>query len=305
MIYRAAAAFALAAIVWQLPASPAGAQERLTREALAGADYVRGRLAFQQRCSACHTLAEDALHLAGPNLWEVIGRTAGTREEFSYSETLREAEFAWTPDRVDEWLANPDDYLPGNTMLIPEPVPDRDRLPMISFMMMETGGADWPRPEIDIAALETPRGESPAERFPSFWNHLMHNTTRYRWVDDEQEFVFDAYYNKDGSVTSSMEGVDGFWHIDERDFFCYALQGAELLRPVLPGGGHGHTALLRTVVAIADVRRSGTLRGYSSRPADGRRGDSRARVSVRPRNKKETTCSSAYSEDLPRPASGR
>ena len=88
---------ALAAVAWCLPASPAGAQERLTREALAGADYVRGRLAFQQRCSACHTLAEDALHLAGPNLWEVIGRTAGSREKFSYSETLKKAEFAWTP----------------------------------------------------------------------------------------------------------------------------------------------------------------------------------------------------------------
>ena len=222
---RVAALIALAAIVWQLPTFPAGAQERLTRQALAGADYVRGRLAFQQRCSACHTLAEDALHLAGPNLWQVIGRTAGSREEFSYSETLKKVEFAWTPDRVDDWLANPDGYLPGNTMLIPEPVPDRDRLAMISFMMMETGGADWPRPEIDIAALETPRGHSPAERFPSFWNHLMHNTTHYRWVDEEQEFVFDAYFNKDGSVSSSMEGVDGFWHIDDRDFFCYALQG--------------------------------------------------------------------------------
>ena len=222
---RAVATVALVVLAWSLPASPAGAQERLTHETLAGADYVRGRLAFQQRCSACHTLAEGALHLAGPNLWQVIGRTAGSREEFSYSETLRNAEFAWTPDRVDDWLANPDGYLPGNTMLIPEPVPDRDRLAMISFMMMETGGADWPRPEIDIAALETPRAASPAERFPSFWNHLMHNTTHYRWVDDEQEFVFDAYFNKDGSVSSSMEGVDGFWHIDDRDFFCYALQG--------------------------------------------------------------------------------
>lgn len=222
---HAAMALTGLAIIWSAAPAPADAQVRLTRQALAGADYVRGRLAFQQRCSACHTLAEDALHLAGPNLWEVIGRTAGTREEFSYSRTLREASFAWTPDRVDDWLANPDDYLPGNTMLIPEPVPDRDRLAMISFMMVETGGADWPRPEIDIAALETPRGESPAERFPSFWNHLMHNTTHYRWVDDAQEFVFDAYFNKDGSVSSSMEGVDGFWHIDDRDFFCYALQG--------------------------------------------------------------------------------
>ena len=123
---RPAAAIVLVAMAWCLPASPAGTQERLTREALAGADYVQGRLAFQQRCSACHTLAEDALHLAGPNLWRVMGRAAGSREEFSYSETLRAAEFAWTPDRVDDWLANPDSYLPGNTMLIPEPVPDRD-----------------------------------------------------------------------------------------------------------------------------------------------------------------------------------
>ncbi len=73
--------------------------------------------------------------------WGVIGRTAGSREEFNYSDTLKTAEFAWTPDRVDDWLANPNGYLPGNTMLIPEPVPHRDRLPMISFMMMETGGA--------------------------------------------------------------------------------------------------------------------------------------------------------------------
>ena len=129
MINRAAAAFALAAIVWQLPASPAGAQERLTREALAGADYVRGRLAFQQRCSACHTLAEDALHLAGPNLWEVIGRTAGTREEFSYSQ--KRSRTPNSPGHRTAWttgLPTPTSYLPGNTMLIPEPVPDRDRL---------------------------------------------------------------------------------------------------------------------------------------------------------------------------------
>ena len=142
-IRRAAATVALVVLAWHLPASPAGAQERLTREALASADYLRGRLAFQQRCSACHILAEDALHLARPNLWGVIGRTAGSREEFTYSEALKNADFAWTPDRVD----------------------------------------------------------------------------------DEQEFVFDAYFNKDGSVSSSMHGIDGFWHIDDRDFFCYALKG--------------------------------------------------------------------------------
>ena len=162
-------------LVWSLSTPSAGAQERLTREALADADYVRGQITFQQRCSACHTLAEGALDLAGPNLWGVFGQTAGARESFVYSEVMKNAGFAWTPDRVDDWLADPKGYIPGNTMLIPEPVPERDRLPMISFMMVETGAADWPRPEIDLAALESDKTMPPEERFPSFFNHLMYN----------------------------------------------------------------------------------------------------------------------------------
>ena len=212
-------------LVCSLSTPFAGAQERLTRDTLAAADYLRGQITFQQRCSACHTLAKDALDLAGPNLWGVFGQTAGATESFVYSEALMKAAFAWTPDRGNDWLANPKGYIPGNTMLIPEPVPERDRLPMISFMMVETGAADWPRPEINLAALEGDKTKSAEERFPSFFNHLMHNTTRYRWVDEEQEFVLDAYFNKDGSVGSSIQGVDGFWHINDRDFFCYALQG--------------------------------------------------------------------------------
>ena len=212
-------------LILSLSAPWAGAQERLTRDALAEADYARGRITFQQRCSACHTLAEGALHLAGPNLWGVFRQTAGAREDFVYSEVMKNADFAWTPDRVDDWLANPNSFLPGNIMLIPEPVPERDRLAMISFMMVETGAADWPRPEIDLAALETDKTKPPEERFPSFFNHLMYNTTRFRWVDDEQEFQFDAYFNTDGSVGADLEGVGGFWHIDDRDFFCYALKG--------------------------------------------------------------------------------
>jgi len=64
------------------------AQDQLTNEVLQSADYARGRLAFQQRCSACHTLADGGANLAGPNLWGVVNNPAGSKEGFAYSAAL-------------------------------------------------------------------------------------------------------------------------------------------------------------------------------------------------------------------------
>lgn len=202
----------------------AEAQGNYTRDALAAADYNAGRLSFLQRCSACHTLADGALDLQGPNLFGMFDRTAGKGVDFSYSDVLQAADFKWTSDRLASWLSDPEGYLPGNTMLIPEAVPEADRLNMISFMMVETGAADWERPAVKVVSAEE-LAKPPSERFPSFWNHLMTNTTRYRWVAGESELRFDVYYNTDGSVSSNREGVFGFWHITKRDMFCYALMG--------------------------------------------------------------------------------
>jgi cytochrome c len=205
----------------------------IARDALAKADYVKGRAAFQSRCSACHTLADGANDLAGPALFGMFGRHVGTKPGFDFSPALQHAGFRWTPARLAAWLADPQGYLPDNMMLIPEAVPERDRLNMISFMMVEAGAADWPRPEIANAnAVVDPTKPYP-ERFPSFWNHMMFNTVRYAWERPGQdEYVVDVYYNEDGSVASNRKGVSGFWHIAEAAprpaMFCYALQGLEV-----------------------------------------------------------------------------
>jgi cytochrome c len=204
---------------------PATAQQALTRDALVAADYVAGRRAFQMRCSACHTLAEGGSDLAGPNLWGVVGSKAGTRGSFPYSTALQGSGITWTVDRIERFLADPAKEVPGNRMAIPEGVPDADRVALISFMMVETGAADWPRPELPKAADSADRSKPIAERYPSFWNHMMSNTTRYRMVTAGGELVFKAYFNADGSVTSDHETIRGFWRDDERDFFCYALYG--------------------------------------------------------------------------------
>lgn len=203
-------------------AAPAAAP---SMDELRNADYMRGKNAFQGRCSACHTLADSSSNIAGPNLWKVFDRVAGSKSDFSYSAALKQAGFRWSPERLDAWLADPAGYLPGNIMGIPESVPDEDRVHLIAFVMIETGAVDWPRPATAFSAAEADASRSPAERWPSFWNHLMFNTTRYRWVDEGEEFLFDAYFKTDGSVVTNQKGVEGFWRINERSFFCYALTG--------------------------------------------------------------------------------
>lgn len=218
--------FAATAGVIILLNAVANAQENaFSRDRLAAADYAKGRAAFQSRCSACHALIEGSADIAGPALYGMFGRKAG----FTYSETLVKAGFSWTPEKLAAWLADPAGYLPGNIMMIPEAVPERDRLNMISFMMVETGAADWPRPAIADVRAVVDRSKPPAERFPSFWNHMMFNTVRYAFErPGGNEYVIDVYYNEDGSVGSNQKGVFGFWHITDRDMFCYALRGLEV-----------------------------------------------------------------------------
>lgn len=207
-----------------------------TRAQLVAADYAAGRTAFQQRCSACHTLAEGGSNLVGPNLWGVIGRKAGTGPDFPASPALKAAGFTWDVARVTEFLAGPERLVPGTRMLIPEPVPEKDRTALLAFLMLETGAADWPRPAAAAVPEKVDRTRPLAERYPSFWNHLMTNTTRYRMETPGGEVRFDAFFNGDGSVSASVPSIRGFWNTVERrgmEFFCYALDGIPAAPPQL------------------------------------------------------------------------
>jgi len=199
-----------------------------SRDQLVAADYQKGRTAFQQRCSACHTLAEGGSNLVGPNLWGLIGRAAGTSPDFAASDALKAAGFKWDVARLAEFLAGPEQLVPGIRMLIPEPVPEADRTALMSFMLLEIGAADWPRPAAATVEERIDRTKPLSERYPSFYNHLMTNTTRYRMVTADGELRFDTYFNSDGSVSSSEKSIRGFWNTVERkgmEFFCYALDG--------------------------------------------------------------------------------
>lgn len=104
----------------------------------ADADYARGKRIWRQ-CSSCHTVAEGADHLVGPNLYQLFGRQAGSAEGFNYSNAVKEAGFEWTPEKLDEWLTSPRNFLPGNRMSFAGVRKPNDRDNVIAYLMIESG----------------------------------------------------------------------------------------------------------------------------------------------------------------------
>ncbi len=102
------------------------------------ADYARGKRVWRQ-CSSCHTLAADADHLVGPNLYGLFGRQVGSSEGFNYSSAVQEADFLWTPEKLNEWLTSPRNFLPGNRMSFAGVRKPQDRDNVIAYLMIESG----------------------------------------------------------------------------------------------------------------------------------------------------------------------
>src|SRR6476661_2573746 len=74
-----------------------------------------GQLAFNNACRTCHMVREGDNRL-GPNLHNVVGRKAGSLPDYGYSSAMKEAGFVWNEEKLDRFIANPDEIVPGNNM---------------------------------------------------------------------------------------------------------------------------------------------------------------------------------------------
>ena len=109
-------------------------------ELIANADLERGEKLFLQ-CRACHTLGQGQGHKAGPNLYRVIGRQAGTAPGFDYSDALKNSGIVWSAETLDAWLKQPRDLVPGNRMIFMGIGKARDRANLIAYLRRETAAA--------------------------------------------------------------------------------------------------------------------------------------------------------------------
>lgn len=101
-------------------------------------DLENGQRQFQL-CRSCHTITEGGANMTGPNLYGLFGRTIGTAEKFRYSEPVKAAGFTWDAAKLDQWLADPRGFLPGNRMSFMGVKDPKDRTDLIAYLKVETG----------------------------------------------------------------------------------------------------------------------------------------------------------------------
>jgi cytochrome c2 len=77
-------------------------------------DAARGEQKFVE-CAACHSV-EKGVNNVGPTLAGIFGRKAGALAEFRYSAAMRKSGITWTPQTLDEYIADPQKRIPANRM---------------------------------------------------------------------------------------------------------------------------------------------------------------------------------------------
>jgi len=93
----------------------------------------RGERVFRT-CAACHSL-EPNRNMTGPSLAELWNRKAGGLASFErYSPALKSSGIVWLDNTLDEWLKDPQHFIPGNTMTFPGIKDVRQRADLLALL---------------------------------------------------------------------------------------------------------------------------------------------------------------------------
>lgn len=105
-----------AQVVEQIVVRERGAPDAVAAASVPGDLLALGEDAFQT-CTGCHSVAPDGRSAAGPNLYGVMGRQAGSLEGYSFSDAFASSKITWDEATLDGFLADPAGYVPGSEML--------------------------------------------------------------------------------------------------------------------------------------------------------------------------------------------
>ena len=100
---------------------------------LAMGDLGHGEKVFK-KCSACHMIASGGKNMIGPNLWDVIGRTAGSVNDYKYSKAMVAYGKEWSFEEMNSYLIKPQAYIKGTKMAFAGLRKEKDRASVILFM---------------------------------------------------------------------------------------------------------------------------------------------------------------------------
>lgn len=101
--------------------------------ALPAAKPTDGAALFRQQCATCHTTNLSEPVRQGPPLFKIIGRPAGKVDGFRYSAGFSKADFVWDDAKMDAWLTNPQEVIPGAMMAYRQSKPET-RATIIAYL---------------------------------------------------------------------------------------------------------------------------------------------------------------------------
>ena len=100
---------------------------------LALGDLAHGEKIFK-KCSACHMIASGGKNMIGPNLWGVIGRTAGSISDYKYSKAMVAYATQWSFEEMNSYLIKPQAYIKGTKMAFAGLRKEKDRASVILYL---------------------------------------------------------------------------------------------------------------------------------------------------------------------------
>lgn len=95
-------------------------------------DPAKGKTAFIT-CTTCHAI-EAGVNKIGPSLHGVVGRAAGSIPNFTYSAANKGSGITWTPEKLFQYLENPQRVVPGTKMAFPGYPDPQTRADVIAYL---------------------------------------------------------------------------------------------------------------------------------------------------------------------------
>lgn len=102
-----------------------------------------GERQFKRKCSICHTTTPSGGRKAGPTLYALFGRRAGTLPGYTYSGTLSRSDIVWSEETIDRLFdLGPDNMVPGSKMPMQRIAAASDRQDLIDYLRRVTAQRD-------------------------------------------------------------------------------------------------------------------------------------------------------------------
>ncbi|MFQ5622327.1 MAG: c-type cytochrome [Paracoccaceae bacterium] len=98
-----------------------------------------GERQFSRKCSVCHSLSPGSNRRAGPTLYGLFGRPAGTVEGYPYSKAMRLSPIVWSRETINAlFQLGPEHFAPGSKMPMQRIARQQDRDDLIAFLREAT-----------------------------------------------------------------------------------------------------------------------------------------------------------------------